>query len=183
MVSVEGQRIRLRDFVATDLDGLRAIAEDDAIWTYAKFRLDPGDLTATLDYLVNEAREPDRRDFLLAVEVMPADLAGLCHVGELTPGGPVDLGWYLGSAYWGRGYASEATELLLRFAFDVLGVGEVTAMAHPDNVASIRVLEKSGMRQVGMIDEIETWQGPQSRVTFAASRDEFDGKQRSSQLR
>jgi RimJ/RimL family protein N-acetyltransferase len=55
------------------------------------------------------------------------------------------LGYWLGESYWGFGYASEAAQAMLGFAFDVLKLREVTASALPDNVRSIRVLEKAGL--------------------------------------
>jgi 8-oxo-dGTP diphosphatase len=55
------------------------------------------------------------------------------------------LGYWLGESYWGFGYASEAAQAMLGFAFDVLKLREVTASALPDNIRSIRVLEKAGL--------------------------------------
>jgi [ribosomal protein S5]-alanine N-acetyltransferase len=50
-------------------------------------------------------------------------------------------------AYWGRGFATEMTVAVVQYAFDELGVAEVSAMLQPDNTASMRVLEKSGLRR------------------------------------
>jgi [ribosomal protein S5]-alanine N-acetyltransferase len=66
-----------------------------------------------------------------------------------TPGGDVELGYTLGAAWWGRGYATEAAGAWLTCAFGTLGIREVTALAEPANVASLHVLEKLGMRRDG----------------------------------
>lgn len=76
-------------------------------------------------------------------------------LGELY----VELRWggrsgYLGFTFhpdhWGRGYASEAAEALVRYLFTDLGVNRVEASLHPDNVASARVLESCGMTFEGL---------------------------------
>ena len=59
------------------------------------------------------------------------------------------LGWCLDPAYAGRGYATEAAAELLRICFEELGLRRVVAGAFADNLASIRVMEKIGMRIEG----------------------------------
>lgn len=67
----------------------------------------------------------------------------------------------------GQGVATATALALLRAAFDVLGLRRVTAGAYLDNVASVRVLERTGMRcerhaikalwhhELGWVDEVE----------------------------
>src|SRR4051812_15978508 len=66
-----------------------------------------------------------------------------------TPAGEVELGYTLGAAWWGRGYATEAAGRWLSAAFRDLGIAEVVALAEPANVASVHVLRKLGMRRAG----------------------------------
>ncbi len=56
----------------------------------------------------------------------------------------IELGYFFAPAAWGEGYASELTAACLRVAREALGLTEVRAFAHPENVASRRVLEKAG---------------------------------------
>ena len=57
------------------------------------------------------------------------------------------IGYIVDPAYSGRGVASDLARGLLRAAFDVLGLRRVRADCYADNVASVRVLEKAGMRR------------------------------------
>src|SRR3954451_17735471 len=66
-----------------------------------------------------------------------------------TPAGEVELGYTLGAAWWGRGYATEAAGTWLSVAFGELGINEVVALAEPANVASMRVLAKLGLVRDG----------------------------------
>jgi RimJ/RimL family protein N-acetyltransferase len=56
------------------------------------------------------------------------------------------LGWCVHPRYAGQGLATEAATELLRLLFEELGVRRVVAGAFADNVASVRVMEKIGMR-------------------------------------
>jgi RimJ/RimL family protein N-acetyltransferase len=47
--------------------------------------------------------------------------------------------------YWGRGYATEAAQALVRYLFTVVGVCRVESSLHPDNSPSARVLEACGL--------------------------------------
>ena len=60
--------------------------------------------------------------------------------------GPFALGCWLGEAWWGQGYMSEAAARVVRFAFEDLGVAKLTSGFFSDNPASGQVLEKCGFR-------------------------------------
>lgn len=64
-----------------------------------------------------------------------------------------DIGYTLGQAHWGRGYAAEALEALLGYGFDALDLNRVEADIDPANAASSRVLEKLGFRREGYMHE------------------------------
>ena len=64
-------------------------------------------------------------------------------------GPEVELGYRLKVPHWGKGYATEAARAWLRHGFDELGLPRILAVAHEENGASRRVLEKVGMRYDG----------------------------------
>ncbi len=76
---------------------------------------------------------------------------GLEYVAELQQ---TELAYLLSRSVWGRGYATEAGRAAVRFAFDTAGVDELIGLVHPDNTASIRVLEKCGM---SLVDRVTLW--------------------------
>jgi [ribosomal protein S5]-alanine N-acetyltransferase len=86
------------------------------------------------------------------------DLVGDCGI-QLLEGGPdVELGFHLRASVWGRGYATEAARACLDAAFTELGLDEVIAIVAPGNAASVRVLEKIGMRPAGEREALgRTW--------------------------
>jgi RimJ/RimL family protein N-acetyltransferase len=66
-----------------------------------------------------------------------------------------DLGYWIGEKYWGRGIATECVRLVIDYAFSSsdLGLRELIAYVFPENKASIRVLEKNGMKNKGEVNE------------------------------
>lgn len=59
----------------------------------------------------------------------------------------VELGYHFHPDAWGKGYASELAEASLNIADSVLRLAEVSAFAHPENLASQSVLTKAGFRE------------------------------------
>lgn len=68
------------------------------------------------------------------------------RVGFHEPEGWPDfeLGWTIGRAFWGRGYAPEAARRCLDYAFDEMKRERVISLIDPNNANSIRVAEKLG---------------------------------------
>jgi len=59
------------------------------------------------------------------------------------------LGYWMGAAHARRGHMTAAVNALLPFAFDTLKLHRVEAACIPANVASIRLLEKTGFKREG----------------------------------
>jgi RimJ/RimL family protein N-acetyltransferase len=68
----------------------------------------------------------------------------------LRDGSIPDLGYWLGAAYWGKGYATEAVRALIDYAFGALGHDALHAGARVSNPASRRVLQKCGFQWTGV---------------------------------
>lgn len=61
----------------------------------------------------------------------------------------LELGYRLRRAHWGRGLATEGSRVLVRHAFEVLAQSAVDACCDPGNAASMRVMQKCSMSEVG----------------------------------
>lgn len=68
----------------------------------------------------------------------------------LTPtesaGGQVEIGWRFRRDAWGKGFATEAAKVVLEYGLNTLGLHRVIACIKPENLASMRVATKIGMR-------------------------------------
>jgi [ribosomal protein S5]-alanine N-acetyltransferase len=78
---------------------------------------------------------------------------GLCN-DPFQPGWGVEVGYFLHPAAWGFGYATELMNACTDLADHALELCEVRALARPENVRSLRVLEKAGFRVVKFVPEM-----------------------------
>ena len=78
----------------------------------------------------------------------PLGMCGLIRRDTLPD---VDVGFAFLPEAWGRGYAGEAAAAVLDHARDALRLRRILAITDPENAASIRVLERVGMRREGTI--------------------------------
>lgn len=60
-----------------------------------------------------------------------------------------EIGYEMTPAEWGKGYMTEALRAVVRYGFEVMDLHSIEANVHPDNQASIRVLEKLGFVKEG----------------------------------
>ncbi len=74
---------------------------------------------------------------------------GFCGVRPGVPDSPIEndleIGWRLGTAFWGHGYAREAASACLDWSFANLDAPRVVAITVPGNVRSWRLMERLGM--------------------------------------
>jgi len=69
---------------------------------------------------------------------------GWCGI-RLHEDGQVDLGYRFHKRFWNKGLATEASFASLKLAFEFFKLEEVYACAHEENLASIRIMQKTGM--------------------------------------
>lgn len=70
----------------------------------------------------------------------------------------IEIGYGLLERYWNKGYATETVKGLIEWAFETGKVEKVLAETEKDNIGSMRVLEKAGMRQTKKTGEMISWE-------------------------
>ncbi len=100
-------------------------------------------------------------------DLQSATVMGDCGLILYAHKGPeIELGFRLGKAYWGKGYATEAARAWVAHGFGLLGLDRIVAATHPENAASQRVLEKVGMR----FERMDVYDGERVRL-YAIERE------------
>ncbi len=141
---IETERLILRPFTMDDLEGVYEMNLDEEVSRYTG---DGG--VVSREEIKRRITEDILGDYekygfgRMAVLLKDTDtfigFAGLKYLDDLDQ---VDLGYRFMSQYWGKGYATEAARVCVRYAFEVLKLNQIVAYALPQNTASIRVLEK-----------------------------------------
>lgn len=78
-------------------------------------------------------------------------MIGRIQLGHHEPADArADVGYAMNRRCWGKGYATEAIRRVVRFGFEVMNLNRIGAVVLPENIASIRVLEKAGLTFEGV---------------------------------
>lgn len=144
MCLIQTPRLTLRPFAPEDAPAVLALSQEPGMrrWIPDEVYADLAEAAETLDFLI--ARYPSRElPYVLAV-CQGERLIGHVGLSALLDG--VEIGYAIGQADQGRGYATEATAALTAWGKRVLGLPFVYGSVEPDNIPSVRVLEKAGYR-------------------------------------
>ncbi|MBO4219315.1 MAG: GNAT family N-acetyltransferase [Clostridia bacterium] len=163
---METERLILDRFRDSDRDGYyRCIAHDRKVLETFMCRY-----AESPDEVDTAPLAADERVFAVRLKETGRLIGMILWFGE--DGGSCEMGYALGSEYWGRGFATEAASEFLRYLFLDKGFGRVCASHFTGNEASGRVMEKCGMRYIRTSEKELTYLGiPRDLVWYSADRD------------
>ncbi len=70
-----------------------------------------------------------------------------------------ETGYLLAEEHWGKGLATEALRAVLQYGFGVMGLHSVEARVNPENMPTIRLLERCGFTREAYFRENEFFNG------------------------
>ena len=89
------------------------------------------------------------------------------------------IGYWIDQAAAGRGYVPEAVVMTLHFAFEALGLHRVEISIIPRNAASLRVVDKLGLRREGVAERFLEIDGVwEDHARFAVTTEEWEARRR-----
>ncbi len=165
---LDSERLHLRPIREDDLPDLFAVFADPDVmryWSTPPMR----DLDEARAYLAGIERNfAERTGFKWGITRRGHDrLIGTTSLFRLDgPHNTGEIGYALGSAYWGNGYAAEAVRRVCRFGFEDLGLRRIEADIDPRNHASIHVVEKAGFQREGVLRERYIYNGEIQDVVY-----------------
>lgn len=167
MYLIETQRLGLRPFELGDAGALYALNADPKVIRYTgdpPFESESKALAFLQGYAHYQQYGYGRWAVILKETSAFIGWCGLKYSPALNE---TDLGFRFFRAQWSQGYATEAANACLFYGHQALGLPHIVGRAMCDNQASIRVLEKLGMRFQKTID-FEGAAGVQYLSTLAA---------------
>jgi [ribosomal protein S5]-alanine N-acetyltransferase len=150
MPTLETERLILREFLLSDWDAINTIVSDPAVTRYMHFASwDEEKRRNWFAWMIQEAAKPQRVRCNWAIVLRTSGLLiGWLFIGgnrDGTKEGTPGCGYALDPTFWGQGYMTEALQAAFAYEFTVLGTQEIIAECATENVASARVMQKSGM--------------------------------------
>lgn len=140
-------RLRLRPCSAADVDALHALWTEPRVRRFLWDDLVIDRATVAERVAASEASFASAGWGLWAIEPRAGGaLLGMVGLVEIDPAVGPELVYSLHPDHQGRGYASEASRAVLEHAFERLGFARVPGRTDAPNRASVRVLDRIGMR-------------------------------------
>jgi RimJ/RimL family protein N-acetyltransferase len=175
---IETDRLLLRPLVEDDFDTLFAYQSRDDVTRYLYWEARTKDeVRAALETKMAHIAIANEGDFiaLAAIRKDTGEMVGdftLEFLSEVHRQG--EMGFIVHPDHQGRGYATEGGRVMLRIAFEDLGLHRVIGRAEARNTGSARVLQKLGMREEAHLIENEFVRGEwQSERIYAMLGNEW----------
>lgn len=146
-VHLESDRLLIRPYQLGDEQSIYEMNSDPEVQKYTGDKL-LHTLEEAKDILVNVIfKDYETHGYgRLAVIYKPDNkligFTGFKNLPELN--GETDLGYRFIPEYWGKGIATESAIMSLKYGFEDLGLKTIYAFAEPDNIASVKIIQKLG---------------------------------------
>ena len=175
---LKGKRVFLRKITPKDAQSIYDNVKDKEIARYTENIPYPYPKTDTIKFI---KRSDDKikkgKGYTFGITLKEDDqVLGIVSLNSIDhKNKSAELGYWLGKKYWGKGIISEAVRLILGFAFKNLKLHRVHAGVFEKNIASKRVLEKSGFKFEGLLREAVFKHGRwYNKLAFGILRKEYE---------
>ncbi len=153
-IVLETERLYLRELSDEDASFIHKLHNDTDVMKYISSKSDKevtfkecqGFISKCKDYYINH------KGMGIWATIAKSDNAfiGWTTLKDLDNSETIELGYRYLKKHWGKGYATEASKALLDYGFNILGLSSISAVAMPQNTASINVMKKIGMKYDGI---------------------------------
>lgn len=153
MILLETRRLVIREMKRSDVESLHILFSDPLFMRFWPVF----DRSRTEQWVEESLLSYAQYGFgLWALTLRGSDEAigdcGLDIIKGLEGTTEIQIGWHVRRDLWGQGLATEAALACRDYGFDHLGLSQLSALIHPENIASRRVAEKIGMVLLGQIE-------------------------------
>jgi len=150
---LQTSRLTLRPMTITDAQSLHAIMSDAevmAFWDMSEIE----DIELTIEILKSQLADmkAKKSSYWAMTRTEDGLFVGCCDLSEIDRWHHrAEVGFIVSKAFWGDGYAQEAMEAVVDHAAQAMKLRRLTARTHLGNFRSVKLLEKLGFRQEGLL--------------------------------
>ena len=138
----------LRPWVINDVASLAENINSKKIWDNVRDSLPfPYTITDAQSYITYTLETPYPQNFAIVVNDKAVGCVGISPCTDVERIS-AEIGYWLGEAYWGRGYTSDAVKAVAEYTFKQTKIMRLYATVYENNKASMRVLEKAGFTRL-----------------------------------
>ncbi|MCA1033231.1 MULTISPECIES: GNAT family N-acetyltransferase [Bacillus] len=151
--TISTDRLLLRLFQVSDAETVARLCDNYNLYKSTLYLPYPYVVNDALSWMENHLNNfsSDRSYELAVTDRETGKLYGAIALSNNQNFRHGELAYWIGEEYWGKGYATEAAEAVIRFAFEEKKYHKVFARYFQSNPASGRVMEKLGMKEEGIL--------------------------------
>lgn len=145
-MTIETDRLILEPWMLSDCKAFRPIATDADVMRYITGGLAWTDAQIR-SFVEGQINLYCERAFCRwkVLDKQSRGLIGFCGPGIWRDAPDPEIGWWLARRLWGQGLATEAARAALKDAFERVRLARLISIARPENLASIRIMNKLGL--------------------------------------
>lgn len=152
----QSEHLIIRDLVEDDFIPYSEYMFEEVYWKYVAIpEINAENLKGLIQESIRQQSLKPRRNYFLSVEEKRSkQVIGDAMISIVSPENEeAEIGWGVSHQYTGRGYATEIGQALIQYIFEDLKLYRIYARCHPENLASVRIMEKLGMKKEGLLRE------------------------------
>ncbi|BFH11541.1 GNAT family N-acetyltransferase [Paenibacillus melissococcoides] len=155
------ERLHLRKIKVQDSSSLFKIWSDPEVTKFMNINCFTDENEAKdMIKLLDELSQANKAIRFSIIEIESNEIIGSCGYNSIDfENAKAEIGYDIARAFWGRGYASEAICSLLDYAFSSLKLNRIEAKVEPENVKSVKVLQKLNFTFEGTLRQYEKVNG------------------------
>ncbi len=149
MLILETERLLLRHFIPDDLESLFALYRNPEVRRYfPEGTLTIEETREELEWHQNGHPQHPELGLWATIHKESGQFIGRCGLlpWQIDGVDEIEIAYLIDKACWGLGYATEAAQGILDYAYATLGLSRLVCLIDEENTPSIRVAEKIGMR-------------------------------------
>lgn len=175
---LESERLIFRKILPSDADDMYSYSHREEVTRFLLWEVHPDPLYTEkyIRYLQERYAVGDFYDFAVVLKSTGRMIGTVGFTSFDLPNHSAEVGYVISPDHQGKGYATEAVKALIAFGFEVCELARISAVCMKGNLASLRVMEKCGMKREGVLRNAVYAKGEMKDVHLSAiiDRDYFN---------
>ena len=172
--TLKTERLLLRKIAVTDAEDMYAYSCREDVTRYLLWDPHPDPIYTEkyVRYLQERYAVGDFYDFAVVLPTANKMIGTVGFTSFDLPNCSAEIGYVISPEYQGNGYATEAVREILRFGFVCCGLSRISAVCMRENLTSLRVMEKCGLKREGLLRSAVYAKGRMQDVHLSAIIDQ-----------
>lgn len=153
--NLKSEHLQFKQLVMEDVDAIHLYASDEDVSRFIGWPL-MDSLEATNDFVAEMMSKEVAATHIYAnvIEISSNEVIGTVMIFNIDQvANKAEVGYVFRKDTWGKGYCSQAVELVCDYGFKVLNLHKIHAQVTDTNIGSSRVLEKNGFEKEGHLKD------------------------------